>query len=206
MKAGREHRVPLEGRALAIVKASGGDQGRRLRVPGRKAGPTAVGHVHDNGDASTEAALYGPRLPFGLQRLGVGRDKLRPRSGRAGPRPHHRECRRTRLPAVRPLREAPRTHEGLGRILRLLRLQRSDQFESCRVRQLTTMQNKDDNRCERSIKQYHRGEHGNRFQQPLIELTRKASISHSQNKSNSWVSLFEVTAKSLQIHRETQMN
>ena len=54
MKAGREHRVPLSGRAVSILKTADRAEYERVRVPGSEAKETAIRHGDENGPAPNE--------------------------------------------------------------------------------------------------------------------------------------------------------
>ena len=74
MKGGKEHRVPLSDRALAILAELPREAGSDAVFPGRSAG----GFMNQDAMADVLAKLRrrrdGARLPLGLPRLGGGDD------------------------------------------------------------------------------------------------------------------------------------
>lgn len=73
MKAGREHRVPLEGRALDLVNELSDARVGDYVFPGAKQDrPLSVMAL------APEAGIHCPRFPLRFSRLGVRRDELRP--------------------------------------------------------------------------------------------------------------------------------
>jgi integrase len=71
MKAGKEHRVPLSARAIAILETFAGDTHRQIRLPWRRRRQAAV----ENGDGQGAAAhnrgrCHGSRLPLDVSGLG----------------------------------------------------------------------------------------------------------------------------------------
>lgn len=86
MKAGREHRVPLCGAALALLRSLGPGEADKVGVSGAQG--CLVGHEPDGRDAAHEGQRHGPRVPQHVQVLGVRTDQLPGRGcgDGAGPR------------------------------------------------------------------------------------------------------------------------
>ena len=121
MKAGREHRVPLSARAIAILNEMAAVRHNEFVFPGAKQGRPLTRNVFlrllqrmcDAGPSG-----YAPRLPFLLSRVVRRGDKLSARSRRARTRPCCRRQRGAGLSARRSPRETPPADGGVGALLR----------------------------------------------------------------------------------------
>jgi integrase len=119
MKASREHRVPLSGPALAIVKQMNGIRESDFVFPGGKKGKplsnmAMLAVLKRMG--RDDLTAHGFRSTF---RDWAGRaDNLPARSGRDGLGTHDREQGRGCLPAGRPVPEAAAVNGGVGAVLR----------------------------------------------------------------------------------------
>ena len=117
MKGDKEHRVPLSDRALAILAELPREAGSDAVFPGRSAG----GFLNQDAMADVLAKLrpgvtvHGFRSTF--RDWAAETTALSESRGRNGVGARDRERRRGRLPARRPVREAPATDGGLGRLL-----------------------------------------------------------------------------------------
>ena len=123
MKGGREHRVPLSGRALEIVKGMQ-DIRHRPRYLGRFRFRRSEGRQPPVRDGARNGASPnedregdGARLSLCVSGLGSGVHQFSQRSMRGSACSRHREQGRSSLPARGFVREAPQVDGRMGRVL-----------------------------------------------------------------------------------------
>ena len=137
MKAGREHRVPLSARALAILQEMRRIAGRgRLRVSRWQGRQTPQQHgVLDAVAAHGPWRSDGARISVELPRLGGGAHKVSCRGCRDGAGAHRERQDGRRLQPIRPVRAPQATDGSVGDLLHRARAEGArDVASSIRIR------------------------------------------------------------------------